>query len=203
MGRDLLLRDKAGKVVMDKDWREAMLDVHTDAQAQADRAGGERLDRRMRDQGLQGHQSGQLPTYTRVPQGLLTANDAKAFLSLFAAHAQGPAVGQKNTGGGERPVRRMRALRRRVRPPHDGDRVHRAGREEGVRGRGDRTSSVRRDLDLVPIGIKDYHRETWGKEKYLVNSTLVSDTFATWSPSPTEPAPAVWWSRRTRAPRTR
>lgn len=38
-------------------------------------------------------------SYTRVPDGLLTSDDAKAFLSLLAihAHAKGLAIGQKNT----------------------------------------------------------------------------------------------------------
>ncbi|MFB8179577.1 endo alpha-1,4 polygalactosaminidase [Streptomyces sp. NPDC055966] len=177
---DLLLRDRAGKVVMDKDWGEAMLDVHTDAKRK-------RIARKVNAwidgcaaKGYKAIDPDNYDSYTRVPHGLLTANDAKAFLSLLAvhAHAQGLAIGQKNTAA-LAPYRKQVGVDFAVveecgQYDECGDYAAAFGHhmmvieytEQGMkkacRGWGDKISIVRRDLNLVPAGDKDYHRETCG-----------------------------------------
>ncbi|MEU8585715.1 endo alpha-1,4 polygalactosaminidase [Streptomyces sp. NPDC048664] len=175
---DLLLRDTAGKVVMDKEWGEAMLDVRTGAKR-------ERIARKVNTwidgcaaKGYRAVDPDNYDSYTRVPRGLLAADDAKALLSLLAAHAhaKGLAVGQKNTP-------QLAAARRTVGADfavveecgqYDecgdyaaafGDHVlvieyTEGGMRKACRGWGDRMSIVRRDLDLVPGGDKGHLRET-------------------------------------------
>ncbi|OII63159.1 hypothetical protein BJP40_26080 [Streptomyces sp. CC53] len=96
---DLLLRDDSGAVVMDTEWGEAMLDVRTDAKR---RRIADRVNAWIDECAAKGYRAVEpdnYDTYTRAPEGLLSADDAKAFLSLLAAHAheKGLAIGQKNT----------------------------------------------------------------------------------------------------------
>ncbi|MGW3494821.1 endo alpha-1,4 polygalactosaminidase [Streptomyces sp. NPDC001020] len=178
---DLLLRDKAGKVVMDEQWGEAMLDVHTDAKR-------ERIGQKVNtwiDQcaakGYKAIEPDNYDTYERAPEGLLTAGDAKAFLSLLVAHAhsKGLAIGQKNTSA-------LAADRKKIGADfavveecgqYDECGAYAAafgthimdieyteiGMQKACQGWGDKISIVRRDLNLEPTGNKDYYREACGK----------------------------------------
>ncbi|MFE6668727.1 endo alpha-1,4 polygalactosaminidase [Streptomyces sp. NPDC057697] len=175
---DLLLRDKAGKVVMDEEWGEAMLDVHTDAKR-------ERIARKVNtwidDCAAKGYKAvdpDNYDTYTRAPRGLLSADDAKAFLSLLAthAHAKGLAIGQKNTAE-LAPARKEVGVDFAVveecgEYDECGDyetsfgrhmiviEYTRKGMKRACEGWGDDISIVRRDLDLVARGHDGYHFET-------------------------------------------
>jgi Glycoside-hydrolase family GH114 len=96
---DLLLRNGNGEIVYDEDWGEAMLDIRTAAKRQ-------RIAERVNvwvDQcaakGFQAVEPDNYDTYTRAPDGLLTAAQAQAFIRLLSAHAHGAglAIAQKNT----------------------------------------------------------------------------------------------------------
>ncbi|MGW1189965.1 endo alpha-1,4 polygalactosaminidase [Streptomyces sp. NPDC002559] len=175
---DLLLRDGAGEVVMDEEWGEAMLDVRTPDKR-------ERIARKVNTwidacaaKGYRAVDPDNYDSYTRAPRGLLTADDAKAFLSLLAAHAhaKGLAIGQKNTA-------ELAPSRKEVGADfavveecgqYDecgdytaafGDHVlvieyTGQGMERACEGWGDRIDVVRRDLDLVARGDEGYRYET-------------------------------------------
>ncbi|MFF9351357.1 endo alpha-1,4 polygalactosaminidase [Streptomyces sp. NPDC014734] len=177
---DLLLRDEAGGVVMDEEWGEAMLDVRTAAKR-------ERIARKVNTwtdtcatKGYKAIDPDNYDSYARAPRGLLTADDAKAFLSLLAdhAHAKGLAVGQKNTAE-LAPARRdvgadFAVVEECGQYDECGDYTDafgdhvvvieytEQGMERACEGWGDRISVVRRDLDLVARGQDGYHRETCG-----------------------------------------
>ncbi|MFE9643009.1 endo alpha-1,4 polygalactosaminidase [Streptomyces sp. NPDC006365] len=94
---DLLLRDKAGKVVMDGDWDEALLDISTPAKRERIAA---RINQWVDDCAAKGYDAVEpdnYDSYTRS-RGLLTADDAMSFVKLLSAHAhaRGLAVAQKN-----------------------------------------------------------------------------------------------------------
>ena len=95
---DLLLRDANGKLVIDQDWGEPLLDLRT-------------ADKRTRiaakvngwidgcaASGYQAIEPDNYDSYTRSKK-LLTATQAEAYLKLLAAHAHSKnlAIGQKNT----------------------------------------------------------------------------------------------------------
>ncbi|MEU3072400.1 endo alpha-1,4 polygalactosaminidase [Streptomyces laurentii] len=175
---DLLLRDSAGDVVVDKDWDEAVLDIGTAGKR-------ERVARRVNawidscaDKGFDAVEPDNYDTYTRVPDGLLSAADAEAFASLLAAHAhaRGLAIGQKNTAELAKDRERVgfdfavveecgqyeecgtytRAF---------GDRVlvieyTAQGMRRACDGWGDELAVVRRDLDLVTPDDEGYTRAT-------------------------------------------
>ncbi|MGW2778364.1 endo alpha-1,4 polygalactosaminidase [Streptomyces olivaceoviridis] len=95
---DLLLRDARGRVVVDEDWNEPLLDIGTPAKR-------ERVARRVNrwidgcaDKGFDAVEPDNYDSYTRSHR-LLTASDATAFMRLLSrhAHARRLAVGQKNT----------------------------------------------------------------------------------------------------------
>ncbi|MEU6776037.1 endo alpha-1,4 polygalactosaminidase [Streptomyces sp. NPDC046759] len=95
---DLLLRDAHGRVVVDEDWNEALLDIRTPAR----RA---RVARRVNQwtdgcaqKGFDAVEPDNYDSYTRS-RHLLTADDATAFMTLLSrhAHARQLAVAQKNT----------------------------------------------------------------------------------------------------------
>jgi Glycoside-hydrolase family GH114 len=95
---DLMLRDKAGKLVIDPDWDEIML-APTTEQRRAELAeviggwiAGCAAD------GFDAVEIDNLDTFTRS-HGLITEDDAVAQIRLFAdaAHAQGLAIAQKNS----------------------------------------------------------------------------------------------------------
>ncbi|MFI6659299.1 endo alpha-1,4 polygalactosaminidase [Streptomyces sp. NPDC050523] len=95
---DLLLRDGRGKVVVDEDWGEALLDIRTPAKRArvAARIGGW-IDG-CAAKGYDAVEPDNYDSYTRS-RHLLTANDATAFITLLSrrAHARHLAIGQKNT----------------------------------------------------------------------------------------------------------
>ncbi|MEU9957679.1 endo alpha-1,4 polygalactosaminidase [Streptomyces sp. NPDC050982] len=95
---DLLLRDKKGKVVVDGDWDEALLDIGTPAKRErvADRI-NEWIDG-CADKGYDAVEPDNFDSFSRS-RGLLSAADATAFIKLLSdhAHARGLAIGQKNT----------------------------------------------------------------------------------------------------------
>ncbi|WSY45488.1 endo alpha-1,4 polygalactosaminidase (plasmid) [Embleya sp. NBC_00888] len=94
---DLLLR-KAGKVVLDEDWGEALLDVSTEAKrAKLIAVVGPWIDDCAKS-GFQAVEPDNLDSYSRSG-GLLTLEHDAAFARLLTgrAHAAGLAIGQKNT----------------------------------------------------------------------------------------------------------
>ncbi|MEU1200664.1 endo alpha-1,4 polygalactosaminidase [Streptomyces sp. NPDC005813] len=95
---DLLLRDARGKVVVDEDWDEALLDIRTPAKRErvAERVG--RWIDDCADKGFDAVEPDNYDSYTRS-RHLLTADDATAFITLLSAraHARHLAIGQKNT----------------------------------------------------------------------------------------------------------
>ncbi|MER7922893.1 endo alpha-1,4 polygalactosaminidase [Streptomyces sp. NPDC096057] len=175
---DLLLRDRSGKVVMDKDWGEAMLDIGTPAKrARIAEKVDDWIDS-CADKGFDAVEPDNYDSYTRAPHGLLTAADAEAFQTLLArhAHARHLAIAQKNT---------LELAKDRKRVGLDfavveecgqydecgsyvdsfGDHVivveyTEKGMEKACEGWGDRISIVRRDLDVTPAGHDGYVRET-------------------------------------------
>ncbi|MEV0912151.1 endo alpha-1,4 polygalactosaminidase [Streptomyces hokutonensis] len=175
---NLLLRDRSGKVVMDKDWGEAMLDIGTPAKrARIAEKVDDWIDA-CADKGFDAVEPDNYDSYTRAPHGLLTAADAEAFQTLLArhAHARHLAIAQKNT---------LELAKDRKRVGLDFAVVEECGQydecgsyvdafgdhvivveytEKGMKracaGWGDRISIVRRDLDVTPAGHDGYVRET-------------------------------------------
>ncbi|MEU0803850.1 MULTISPECIES: endo alpha-1,4 polygalactosaminidase [unclassified Streptomyces] len=95
---DLLLRDDNGDVVMDEDWGEALLDIGTaDKRRRIADTVGDWIDGCAED-GYQAVEPDNYDSYTRS-EGLLTDDDAMAFIKLLAdrAHDAHLAIGQKNT----------------------------------------------------------------------------------------------------------
>ena len=95
---DLLLRTSGGAPVVDRDWDEVLLDVSTPARRAALAAVvGAWIDGCAR-RGFQAVEPDNLDSYQRSG-GRLTAADNVAFAGLLArrAHADGLAIGQKNT----------------------------------------------------------------------------------------------------------
>ncbi|MFD9186703.1 endo alpha-1,4 polygalactosaminidase [Streptomyces phaeochromogenes] len=95
---DLLLRDKKGKVVVDGDWDEALLDIGTPAKRERVAARiGKWIDG-CAEKGYDAVEPDNFDSFTRS-RGLLSAADATAFIKLLSdhAHARGLAIGQKNT----------------------------------------------------------------------------------------------------------
>jgi len=95
---DLLLRDAGGDPVIDPDWDEMILDVTTPTKrsALADIVGGW-IDGCAAD-GFDAVEIDNLDTYSRSG-GLVTQNDAVAFMALLSAraHAAGLPIAQKNS----------------------------------------------------------------------------------------------------------
>lgn len=175
---DLLLRDRSGKVVMDEDWGEAMLDISTPGKrARIAEKVDDWIDS-CADKGFDAVEPDNYDSYTRAPHGLLTAADAEAFQTLLArhAHARHLAIAQKNT---------LELAKDRKRVGLDfavveecgqygecgsyvdafGDHVivveyTEKGMAKACAGWGDRISVVRRDLDVTPSGHDGYVRET-------------------------------------------
>ncbi|MFF9409721.1 endo alpha-1,4 polygalactosaminidase [Streptomyces anandii] len=177
---DLLLRDRRGEVVMDKDWGEAIVDIHTDAKRK-------RVARKVNAwidecaaKGYKAVEPDNYDSYTRVPGGLLTADDAKAFFSLLSAHAhrKGLAIGQKNTAE-LAPARKdvgadFAVVEECGQYDECGDytdafgddviviEYSAQGLKKACEGWGDEISIVRRDRDVVPAGGEGHLRETCG-----------------------------------------
>jgi hypothetical protein len=105
---DLLLRDGRGRLVIDEDWDEPLLDIRTPAKR-------ERIAKRVNgwidgcaDKGFDAVEPDNYDSYTRS-DGLLSTADATAFMALLSrrAHARHLAIAQKNTA--ELAARRERA----------------------------------------------------------------------------------------------
>ncbi|GIE82566.1 hypothetical protein Aph02nite_85160 [Actinoplanes philippinensis] len=95
---ELLLRDAAGKLVIDQDWDEVMLDFSTEAKRAAlTGVVGGWMDR-CATKGFQAVELDNLDSYTRS-KGLLNQSQAIAYATSLAtrAHARSLAVGQKNS----------------------------------------------------------------------------------------------------------
>jgi hypothetical protein len=95
---DLLLRDKNGKVVVDEDWDEALLDIRTPAKRERVAARVDKWIDGCAGKGFDAVEPDNYDSYTRS-RHLLTANDATAFITLLSrhAHARHLAIAQKNT----------------------------------------------------------------------------------------------------------
>ncbi|WP_051821458.1 endo alpha-1,4 polygalactosaminidase [Streptomyces sp. NRRL F-5065] len=179
---DLLLREggEGGRVVMDEDWDEALLDIGDAGKREriAERVGGW-IDA-CADKGFDAVEPDNYDSYTRAPKGLLGAGDAKAFLTLLAAraHGRGLAIAQKNTVE-LAPVREEVGVDFAVAEEcgrHDecgdytdafGDRVlvveyDAAGLERACGRWGHELSVVRRDVGVTPEGAPGHVRETCG-----------------------------------------
>ena len=95
---DLLLRDRKGKVVVDGDWDEALLDIGTPAKRERVAARIDEWIDGCADKGYDAIEPDNFDSFTRS-RGLLSAADATAFIKLLSdhAHSRGLAIGQKNT----------------------------------------------------------------------------------------------------------
>lgn len=95
---DLVLRDGNGKAVVDGDWGEALLDIGTAAKRKRVAARINQWIDGCADKGFDAVEPDNYDSYTRS-RGLLTANDATAFITLLArhAHTRQLAIAQKNT----------------------------------------------------------------------------------------------------------
>ncbi|MEU4142704.1 endo alpha-1,4 polygalactosaminidase [Streptomyces parvulus] len=174
---DLLLRDAAGKIVYDTEWKEALLDTRTADKRRriADKV-GTWIDG-CADKGFQAVEPDNYDSYTRSKK-LLDAADAQAFVKLLAerAHAGGLAIGQKNTVelAGNRVANGLDFAVAEECGEWDecgdytaefGDHVivveyTAKGLDKACSGFGDTLSIVRRDLDVSPKGSSSYVRET-------------------------------------------
>jgi hypothetical protein len=95
---DLLLRDAAGKYVIDGAWDEIVLDIRTPAKRAALATIVNGWIDGCKAKGFQAVEPDNIDTYDRF-DNLLTRDQAVAYLSLLAphAHAAGLAIAQKNT----------------------------------------------------------------------------------------------------------
>ena len=147
-----MLKDAKGKLVIDPDWDEYMLDPRTPAQRSAlagvigDWIAG------CAAAGFDAVEIDNLDTFTRS-DGLISEDDAVAQVRLFAdaAHANGLAIAQKNSAEivgrarrdghglrgrrGMRPLLRVRRLHGRLRRPRPGHRVPAPRLRQGLRRR--------------------------------------------------------------------
>ncbi|MCF3129739.1 endo alpha-1,4 polygalactosaminidase [Streptomyces olivochromogenes] len=95
---DLLLRDADGKVVIDENWDEPLLDIGTPAKRERVARRVDRWIEGCADKGYDAVEPDNYDSYSRS-HDLLTADDAVAFMALLSrrAHARHLAIGQKNT----------------------------------------------------------------------------------------------------------
>ena len=174
---DLLLRDAQGKLVVDRDWDEVLLDIGTPAKR-------ERVAARINEwidgcaaKGYDAIEPDNYDSYTRS-RHRLTAADATAFITLLSAHAHSRhlAIAQKNTLelAGQRSRTGLdfavaeecaewdecgeyaKAFHDRVLVIEYTD----SGLRKARSGFGDRLSIVRRDVDVSTPGSEDYVRRT-------------------------------------------
>ncbi|MDX6364122.1 MAG: hypothetical protein QOC85_3132 [Streptomyces sp.] len=174
---DLLLRDASGKVVVDRDWGEALLDIGTAAKRKRVAARVNRWIDGCAAKGFDAVEPDNYDSYTRS-RHLLTAGDATAFITLLSthAHARHLAIAQKNTV-------ELAGLRARTgldfavaeecaeygecgayaKAFHDRVLVIEytdSGLRKARSGFGDRLSIVRRDVLVSTPGSADYVRRT-------------------------------------------
>ncbi|MFD4257932.1 endo alpha-1,4 polygalactosaminidase [Streptomyces sp. NPDC058534] len=174
---DLLLRDAGGDIVYDTEWKEALLDLRTaDKRERVAEKIGTWIDS-CGDKGFQAVEPDNYDSYTRSEK-LLDAADAQAFIKLLAerAHADGLAIGQKNTVelAGNRVANGLDFAVAEECGEWDecgdytaefGDHVivieyTAKGLSKACSGFADTLSIVRRDLDVSPKGSSSYVRET-------------------------------------------
>jgi len=95
---DLLLRDADGKVVYDKDWHEAILDIRTDAKRQRIAAKLNTWIDECASKGFKAVEPDNYDAFTRF-KAYLKAGQAEALMKLLSAHAHDKhlAIAQKNT----------------------------------------------------------------------------------------------------------
>ena len=174
---DLLLRDASGKVVVDQDWGEALLDVSTAAKRTriADKVGAW-IDQ-CAAKGYQAVEPDNYDSYSRSKK-LLTPAEAEAYIGLLSAHAhsKGLAIAQKNTVelAGDRTANGLDfAVAEECGTYNEcgdytaafGDHVivieyTAKGLTKACSGWGDQLSIVRRDRDVSPAGSSGYVRKT-------------------------------------------
>ncbi|MEV6835644.1 endo alpha-1,4 polygalactosaminidase [Streptomyces sp. NPDC051133] len=174
---DLLLRDAHGRVVIDEDWNEPLLDLRTPARRQRVAQRVNRWIDGCARKGFDAVEPDNYDSYTRS-RHLLTAADATAFMALLSrhAHARHLAVAQKNTA--ELAGRRERAGLDFAVAEECGqydecgvyakafdDRVvdieyTDSGLRRAVARWGGKLSIVRRDRDVSTPGSADYVRRT-------------------------------------------
>jgi hypothetical protein len=174
---NLLLRDSAGKVVYDKDWGEALLDVGTAAKRQriANTIGAQ-IDG-CRDKGFQAVEPDNYDSYTRSGNRL-TASNAQAYIKLLStrSHTDGLAIAQKNTSelAGNRAANGLDFAVAEECGQYDecGDYTSAfgnnvivieytdAGRTKACKGWGGTLSIVQRDVGVSPAGSSGYVRKT-------------------------------------------
>jgi hypothetical protein len=174
---DLLLRDADGKVVVDQDWNEALLDIRTPDKRRRVAARVEKWIDDCADKGFDAVEPDNYDSYTRSRK-LLSAEDATAFITLLSrhAHARHLAIGQKNTaelagvrsrtgldfavaeecGEYDECGEYAKAFHDRVVVVEYTD----SGLRKARSAFGDRLSIVRRDVKVSTPGSADYVRET-------------------------------------------
>jgi hypothetical protein len=177
---DLLLRDRAGALVTDRQWNEPLLAIDTATRRAALLATvGTWIDH-CAAAGYQAVEADNLDSYTRS-HGLLTAADALAYARLLTvrAHRDRLAIAQKNAVGLSRPARAAGfdfAVAEECQVYHECDSYTSVyGRHvieveytdqpasafiQACRERGAIISITRRDRDLLPAG-QPGHTEQW------------------------------------------
>ncbi|MDT7798353.1 MAG: hypothetical protein QOI78_1786 [Actinomycetota bacterium] len=173
---DLLLRDANGNVVVDEDWDEALLDLHTaDKRTRVAAKVNAWIDE-CAAKGYQAIEPDNYDSFTRS-RGLLSDSDAQAYIRLLSAHAhaKGLAIAQKNTSelAGQRQANGLDfAIAEECGQqkncdeftPAFGDHVivieYTDGGLKTACSRWSSLSIVRRDLDVVPKGESGYVRKT-------------------------------------------
>ncbi|MEU9924376.1 endo alpha-1,4 polygalactosaminidase [Streptomyces griseoluteus] len=173
----LLLRDRAGKVVIDEDWDEPLLDIGTAAKRKRIAERVNRWTDGCAEKGYDAIEPDNYDSYTRSRR-LLTPADAIAFMRLLTrhAHARHLAVGQKNTpelAGHQKSAGLDFAVAEECGQYDEcgtyarvyDDRVldieyTDSGLRKALAGWGSRLSIVRRDLDLSTPGEAGYVRRT-------------------------------------------
>lgn len=172
----LLLRGADGEVVIDEDWNEPLLDIRTPAKRARI---AERVDGWIDGcaaKGFDAIEPDNYDSYTRS-HGLLTADDATAFIALLSrhAHARQLAIGQKNTAelAGLRGKTGLDFAVAEECGQYDecgvyakafDDRVlvieyTDSGLRKALKSYGNRLSIVRRDVDVSTPGSEEYVRE--------------------------------------------
>ncbi|MET8010620.1 endo alpha-1,4 polygalactosaminidase [Streptomyces sp. NPDC005271] len=174
---DLLLHDGNGDTVIDKRWKEPLLDIGTADKRERAAAKVNRWLDGCADKDFDAVEPDNYDSYERS-HGLLTTADAQAFITLLSkhAHAKGLAIAQKNTAE-LLPGRKKTGLDFAVveecgqydecgdfADAYD-DRVvvveyTDEGFAKACEGWGDQLSIVRRDQNVTPPGSDDYVRET-------------------------------------------
>ncbi|MER7667508.1 endo alpha-1,4 polygalactosaminidase [Kitasatospora sp. NPDC096128] len=174
---DLLLRDAKGRLVYDKQWNEAVLDIRTDAKRQrVAKKVGVWIDE-CAAKGYNGLEVDNYDSYTRS-DGLVTAADDMALGALLAAHAHEKklAMGQKNSvelAGDAKKVGMDFAVAEECGEQDEcngyidafGDKVYvveynEKGLSRACKKWGDKLSIVRRDKNVLPQGKSGSLRQT-------------------------------------------